>query len=77
MSSWQLQYILQQIWILTDQTSEVIISYTLGEGIKVTDCLSNLGCDGITNFTLQPTIIIEQYKDLHMLITHELVDCQG
>lgn len=82
-SSCQLHYILQQIFNLIDQIQifnlidqiiEVIILHTFREGNKVVDCLSNLGYDGITNFTLNPSTTIVQYKDLQKLITNELVD---
>ena len=75
-SSWQLKYVLQKIWNIIDYFHEVILSHTYREGNRVSDYLSNLGCNGITNFTLQPSASIEHYKDLQKLISNEIVDYQ-
>ena len=52
--SWKLKYILIQIWRLLDECMDVCISHTYREGKQVADFLSNLGCDGLLDFTLYP-----------------------
>ena len=69
--SCHLQYIFKKIWHLIDQFSKVTISHTLREGNKVANFISNLGCDGLIVNTHQPNSFIEQFEQLHSLITSE------
>ena len=66
--SWKLKYILNQIWRLLDECSDVCISHTYREWNQVVDHLSNLGCDGLVVSTLHPLSIIEKHAALKNLI---------
>ena len=66
--SWKLKYILNQIWRLLDECSDVFISHTYREGNQVADHLSNLDCDGPFVSTLYPLSIIKKHVILKNII---------
>ena len=70
--SWKLKYVLNQIWRLLDECSDVCLLHIYREGNKVEDLLSNLGCDGVTVSTFHSLPFIEQHKALKNIIQEDM-----
>ena len=70
--SWKLKYVLNQIWRLLDECLDVFLSHIYQEGNKVSDFLSNLGCDGVTVSNFHSLPFIEEHKALKNLIQKDM-----
>lgn len=70
--SWKLKYVLNQIWRLLDECSDVFFSHIYREGNKLAGYLSNLVCDGVSVSIFHSLSFNEQHKVLKTLIHDDM-----